>query len=251
MAAFAFISTISAAIRVASLDLCADEYLLMLARDEQVAAISRLSQDRFESPLWKRARRFPAYGGRAESLVPLRPTILLSVGGPGGKSTQAFARQLGWRSLVLPTPQTPADVARNVQAVADLLGDDRPAHRWLVAFDGLRKKKATAPLNTLFLSGGGWSLDPESLGARWMRMAGLRQLPVSGGRVTLERLAVRPPPVLLLSDYRSGQMSLGARWLAHPLVRAAQSKKIHTDGRPWTCAGPLMLGEIERLRAQR
>ena len=41
MAAFAFVSAISAGAQVASLDLCADEYLLMFARNEQVAAVSR------------------------------------------------------------------------------------------------------------------------------------------------------------------------------------------------------------------
>ena len=41
----ASLSAVSAALRVASLDLCADEYLLLLARPSEIASVSRLSHD--------------------------------------------------------------------------------------------------------------------------------------------------------------------------------------------------------------
>jgi iron complex transport system substrate-binding protein len=61
-------------------------------------------------------------------------------------------------------------------------------------------------------------------------------------------LAVSPPKVLLRSTYRRAQPSLGQRWLDHPLARKSRARTIETDGRPWTCAGPLMVFEVERLR---
>ena len=39
-----------------------------------------------------------------------------------------------------------------------------------------------------------------------------------------------------------------AEWLDHPLARPKASKIVTVDGRPWTCAGPLMLREVEKLR---
>ena len=39
----------SSALRVASLDLCADEYLLLLARPAEVASVSRLAHDPADS----------------------------------------------------------------------------------------------------------------------------------------------------------------------------------------------------------
>jgi iron complex transport system substrate-binding protein len=84
-----------------------------------------------------------------------------------------------------------------------------------------------------------------------MALAGLRQRALPGGRATLETLATRPPQVLLRSTYRRGQQSLGQRWLDHPLIRRTTARAIDSDGRPWTCAGPLMLSEIERLRGLR
>ena len=102
--------------------------------------------------------------------------------------------------------------------------------------------------DTIFLSGGGNSIGPASLGAQWMRLAGFRQRPLAGGRATLEQLATDPPAILLRSNYRRAQVSLGQRWLDHPLARRAASRRVDTDGRAWTCSGPLMLQEIERLR---
>jgi iron complex transport system substrate-binding protein len=43
-------------------------------------------------------------------------------------------------------------------------------------------------------------------------------------------------------------MSSGTQWLENPIVRRAGARQIVTDGRPWTCLGPLMIPEIERLR---
>jgi iron complex transport system substrate-binding protein len=57
--------------------------------------------------------------------------------------------------------------------------------------------------------------------------------------------------VLLRSDYRSGQYSGEQRWLSHPLAkRPRAARTIATDGRRWTCMGPPMIAEIERLRAE-
>ena len=82
-----------------------------------------------------------------------------------------------------------------------------------------------------------------------MRTAGLIQRALSGGKTTLEMLAINPPKLLLISNYRANQLSNGERWLTHPIVAHTPSRRVITDGRPWTCSGPLMIAEIERLRS--
>ena len=100
----------------------------------------------------------------------------------------------------------------------------------------------------MWLSGGGQTLTAGSIGAQWLRLAGLEQRALPGGRASLETLLVRPPAVLVQSQYRSAQVSSGTRWLDHPIVRRTNSRRLTADGRRWTCMGPLMIGEIERLR---
>ena len=236
----------SLGLRVASLDLCADEYLLLLARPHEIAAVSRLSHDPADSPLWRTARRFPAHGRGLEAIVGERPTQLLAMGG-GGRATAAIAQRLKIASLTLDYPQSIGDVEATMVRVARALGDVRRADAWRRRLARLRAR-APAQRDAIFLGGGGMSLAAGSLGAQWMALAGLRQRAVPGGRATLELLATRPPQVLLRSTYRRGQVSLGQRWLDHPLARRSTARTISTDGRPWTCSGPLMLGEVERLR---
>ncbi len=70
----------------------------------------------------------------------------------------------------------------------------------------------------MLISGGGNSVGDWSAAKDWMRMAGLSQRHLAGGKVTLEELLTDPPTLLLRSNYRSGQMSAGQSWFGHPIV---------------------------------
>lgn len=247
MAGFASLS-IASALKVASLNLCADEYLLLLARADEIASVTRLAQNPDESPLYRAARRYPANRGTLESIVATRPTLVLTMGG-SGRASESIAHALGIKRVNLPSPTSIADVKRNLVAVATALGDRRRAAPLLRQIDAL---EATAPArqrDTLFVSGGGSSLGGWSAAGEWMRLAGFRQRALPGGKVSLETLLTRPPAVLLRSEYRAGQMSNGQRWFEHPIARRLEPRTVRTDGRAWTCAGPLMIDEVKRLRA--
>jgi iron complex transport system substrate-binding protein len=113
----------------------------------------------------------------------------------------------------------------------------------------LKRGRPTQGADTIWLGGGGRTVAAGSLAAQWMALAGFRQRAVAGDRVSLEQLLLRPPAVVLRSDYRQGQYSGEQRWLSHPLARRVRNARtVTTDGRPWTCMGPLLAGEIERLR---
>jgi iron complex transport system substrate-binding protein len=246
MPAFASLLAASAAVRVASLNMCADEYLLLLAQPAEVASVSRLSRDPADSSLWRMGRRFPENRGDLESALPARPNMLLTMGG-GGRATALIARRMGLKTLDLPFPATVDDVERNLIRVAAALGDIRRADPWRRQLALLHSAEGR-PKDAIFLGSGGNSVGATSLEAQWMQLAGLKQRPLIGGRASLELLATRPPAVLLRSAYRQGERSLGQSWLDHPLARPKKSRIVTVDGRPWTCAGPLMVGEVGRLR---
>lgn len=234
---------------IASLNLCTDEYLLLLARPGKVASVSFLSHDPLESPLWRTARLYPANRGSIEDVLARRPDAVLTMGG-GGRATRLLARRLHIRPVELVSPASLADVAANLQTVAAELGEPRRAQPWLDRLKRLQRTRPAATRDTVWLSGGGQTLAPGSIGSHWLRLAGLEQRALPGGRASLETLLVRPPAVLVRSRYRSAQVSSGTRWLDHPIVRKAKVQRLTADGRAWTCMGPLMIGEIERLRAR-
>jgi iron complex transport system substrate-binding protein len=248
MPASAFLLGASAAARVASLNLCTDEYLLLLGRPEQIASVSYLSHDPLESALWQEARRHKGNRGTIEDVLTLRPTLVLTMGGVGGRATGILANRLHIGVIELPYAADLLGVAANLRTLAAALGNPARAAPWL---SRLKALQATAPrrsVDAIWISGRGDTLAPNSLGAQWLRLAGYRQRPLPGGRATLETMLTAPPNVLIRSNYRSGQMSGGVRWLDHPIVRRAGTKQLVTDGRPWTCLGPLMIAEVERLR---
>lgn len=239
---------LATAVSIASLNLCADEYLLLLGKPGEIASVTHLSKDRLESPHWAMARPYPANRGSIEDVVGEKPTHFLTMGG-SGRSTTLIARRLGIRSVDLRPNVGLADVEANLRTVAGLLGDERRARPWIAAIRKLQAERPKRLVDTLWISGGGQTFAPGSAGPQWLALAGLGQRPVRGGRVTLETLLIRPPSVIVQSRYRSAQMSLGQRWLDHPIVRGASSRRLVTDGRRWTCMGPLLIGEIRRLKS--
>ena len=234
---------------VASLNLCTDEYLLLLARPAEVASVSFLSHDPQESPLWRLARRHHSNRGSIEEVLARRPRVVLTMGG-GGRATRLLARRLRMRPVEIASPESLNDVAANLKTVAAALGEPERARPWLAKLERLQRTRPAAARDAVWLSSGGLTLTPGTIGSQWLRLAGLEQRALPGGRASLETLLVRPPAVLVRSRYRSAQVSSGARWLDHPIVRNARALRLTTDGRAWTCMGPLMIGEIERLRAR-
>jgi len=246
MPAFASLLAASGALRVASLNMCTDEYLLLLATPHEIASVSRLSRDPADSSLWRLGQRFPENRGDLESALKSRPNILITMGG-GGKATSMIARKLRLRTLDLPFPMTIGDVAANMDRVASALGQSSRSLGWKRKLAGLQTARL-ASRDAIFLGAGGNSVGAQSVEAQWMALAGLRQRALPGGRASLEMLATAPPSVILRSAYRRSERSLGQEWLEHPLASPKRSRNVTVDGRPWTCAGPLMIAEVERLK---
>ena len=88
MRAFAFASAISLALagaasgarRVASLNLCTDELLLMLGAPGQIVSVTHLAHKPAETPLWRQARRYPHNDGSLLSVVGLQPDLVADHG---------------------------------------------------------------------------------------------------------------------------------------------------------------------------
>ena len=237
--------------RVASLNLCTDELVMLLAAPDRIVSVTHLAQSEAETPLWRQARRYRRNDGSLLSVAPLRPDLVVTMGG-GARDRLRIAGRLGIATLDLPFAQSLTDVGDSIRRLAIAL--DRRAEgavllRRLVA---LVRSAPDAQRDTIWLGGGGRTVSAQGLEAQWMALAGLRQRPSQGDRVSLETLLVRPPAFLLRSDYRQGQYSNQQRWLAHPAARRVRgARSVPTDGRRWTCMGPLLIDEIERLRRER
>ena len=236
--------------RLASLNLCTDELLLALAAPGQIVSLSHLSHMERETPYWRTARRYARNDGSLLSLVKHKPDLIVTMGS-GGRDTERLARRIGARLLALPYWMSLADMKTGIGTVAAALGHRAAGNRFLRQIAALERARPAPLADTIWLSGKGVSMPATGLGAEWMRLAGLKQRALPGDRATLEELLVRPPAVLLRSDYRSSEYSGDQQWLAHPLARRARGgRTIATDGRRWTCMGPSLIPEITRIKAE-
>lgn len=243
-------ATGGAAQRVVSLNLCTDELLLLLAEPEQIASLTHLAARPEESPLAERARSYRANDGTFASAITARPDLVLSMGGEGDRLR--IAERLGIRLVELPFPQTIDDVIASLRTVSVALGREKRGMALIARIEALRRSAPVNQLDAMWIGGGGRTVAADGLEAEWMALAGHRQRAVKGNQVRLEEMLVNPPTVLLRSDYRGSQYSRGQAWLEHPLARARTgSQEVATDGRLWTCMGPLLADEVERLRAER
>jgi iron complex transport system substrate-binding protein len=236
--------------RVASLNLCTDELVLLLAGPDQIVSVTHLSQDPAETPLWRLGRRYRRNDGSLMSAASARPDLIVTMGG-GARDRLRIAERLGIAAVDLPFAMTLADVESNIRRVAVALGRPGAGEALIEQMSALRRSAPRRRIETIWLGGGGRTVSPEGLEGQWMALAGLAQRPLRGDRVSLETLIAAPPRILLRSDYRQGQYSGQQRWLNHPVARRARgSRTILTDGRRWTCAGALMIDEIARLRRE-
>jgi iron complex transport system substrate-binding protein len=236
--------------RVASLNLCTDELLLQLAAPEQIASVTHLAQQEAETPLWQQARRYPHNDGSLLSVVERRPDLIVTMGG-GTRDRLGIAARLGIPTLDLVFAQNLGDVGENIRKLAAAIGRPEAGAALIRRLDALVRSRPPLRTDTIWLGGGGRTVSATGLEAQWMALAGLRQRPLPGDRVPLETLLASPPALLLRSDYRAGQYSAEQRWLAHPVARrAAALRTLRTDGRRWTCMGPLLIEEIARLRRE-
>jgi iron complex transport system substrate-binding protein len=238
----------SAALKVASLNLCTDELVLLLAAPDQIVSVTHLAQQPAETPLWRQARRYSANDGSLLSVAGLKPDLVVTMGG-GARDRLRVAARLGIRTIDLPFAQSLQEVETSVTKLADALGRPEAGVTLLRRMAALMASAPPSRRDAIWLGGGGRTVSAGGLEAQWMSLAGMRQRPMKGDRVSLETLMLQPPAILLRSDYRQGQYSAGQRWLTHSAAqRPMNSRVIATDGRLWTCMSPLLIDEVYRLR---
>lgn len=235
--------------RVASLNLCTDELALLLARPGQLASVTFLGADLQETPVAPRARGLHRNNGRMESVAALAPELVLT-GGGANRYAAEMAQRLGAKVVDVPPPLSIAEMKRNIRTVAQALGTEAKGEALVAQVEAQLGPVPARQRPAVLLSGGGYTVRPDSLSAQLARHAGLAQQPYPTERVALERLIAEPPAVIVVTRYRATQASLHQMWLAHPALKRLprSTAVIDIDGRPWTCLGPLVAAEVAKLR---
>lgn len=248
----------SAPERVMSINLCADQLLLTLARPEQIASLSWLATDKDDSALATQAANFLPNFGSAEELLGINPDLVLA--GPyTANFAGGLARRLGFEVLVVPPATSFDEVMANLRLLGNALHRQEYAERVIAdmqaRMDSLIDAQPRTPIATVFVRAGGFTVGEKSLANDVMRLAGLHNMAAAAGldrwgSLSMEALLTSGADLMIVSNYRSDAASLTNQTLEHPAFRILQQRlkvrqipaKLLACGGPWSLAAGELMG---------
>ena len=253
--------------RFASLNVCADQLLLMLADREEIASLSYHAANPVFSFYWQRAHGLPTNRGQAEELLAAGPTLVLG-GAFSNPASQALLDKLGIAVLPLEVPTDFAGIRSQTLRVAEALGHPERGQELVAELD--RRLEALAatrpqrrPLAAVYqengITAGRGTLVEAVIGVAGFENLASR-LGLSGyAALSLEDLALNRPALLISSVETTEAPSLARQVLAHPALAALARRAAQTTvpASLWVCPGPytveaaeLLAGARDRLSAE-
>jgi iron complex transport system substrate-binding protein len=242
--------------RVASFNVCADQLVLALADPKQIVALSPNARDPSISVLVDQASGYPLLGRQAESMVPLKPDLVL-VGPWDRPLTQRMLHVLGFRIVRIDIVNDLAAGIAQIRQVATLLGHPERGEALIAEIEAARRRLAVVPRpkssSALLIGNSGYTVGPNSLAGALLREAGLIPPPGApvdyGGYVPLEQLVMLQPDYLVMASVLEIPDGQGALYLTHPALRALYppDKRIVLPSRFTLCAGPSLVKAFDYL----
>lgn len=207
-------STVLAAPRIASLDQCADQYVLALAPRSEIVALSPRARQA-DSALKARAAGLREARTDLETLLALGPTIVVRAWGGDSALLAALGRR-GVRVVSLGDPTTFADIRADIRRAAAALGAGPAGEILIGRMDNLLARAAGSGRGrtALYLSAGGDTAGPDTLMGAVLRAAGYRNAEQRPGyRVAPLEQLVRAPPSRIVAGFFDADPSTD-RWAA-------------------------------------
>lgn len=213
--------------RVASLDQCADQYVMALAPRTAIVGVSPRADDP-DSHLRAQAAGLPRLRPTLESMLAARPDVVVRYWG-GEPRLVARLKERGVRVVEIEDATDFDGVRANVRRIAGALGQAAAGEqlvadmdRRLAAVSGRDKGEA------LYLTAGGFTAGPGSLIDAILRAAGFRSAADPGfAPVSVEQIVLTPPARFVLGFFEQ----VRADWRGagrHPLVRRATRQRPST-----------------------
>ncbi|MBI4183308.1 MAG: ABC transporter substrate-binding protein [Proteobacteria bacterium] len=247
--------------RVVSLNLCADQLVLLLARPGQVAALSHLARDSRLSAYANEAKGFPAVAPAAEEVVRLAPDLVIA-GRYSLRPTVELLRRFRIAVLEIDLARSFAELRDQLLAVGRALGRGERAREIADGIDASLARigpqsPAIAPTAILYHPNG-FTMGRGTLADEVLARAGFANLAarlgIEGyGRLSLERLIAAHADVLVTEEESREAPSLASEVLAHPALRKGGRTPIRMalPGALWACASPATVEAVTRLAEAR
>lgn len=245
--------------RIVSLNLCADQLLLMLATPEQISALTHLSHEKSASIHYQQALNHPTTRAQAEEILPFKPDLVIT-GQYANPATSNLLKKLGLRLETLPIANNLDTVISNIRHIAQLTGNTQHGEQLIDDMEQRLKQLTStteqAPLAAVY-DANGYTVGADSLRGQMLKLAGWRnageELGIrSYGELSLEAIVQLAPDALIDSPY-STAYSRAQALAHHPALRDSKIKPhiIHIPSQYTICGGPWTINVIEQLHNER
>lgn len=246
--------------RIVSLNMCADQFVLMLADPANIVALSHFSKSAERSYMAEAAEPFPITHGRIEHILSLAPDLVLT--GPFTTATVgAMLKRTGVATHEVPVVNSLAEIRTVTRATAAALGHPERGERLVAEMDRqlatLKPRPGARPLAAAFEAnaiavGGGTLIDDVLKVAGFDNMA--TKLGMTGyAYLPLEKLIAARPEFLVVGVVDRRYPSLGQQLLDHPaLSRGVRPwRTVTVPGRLWVCGTPKVTEAVRLLTEAR
>lgn len=243
---------VSDAMRVVSLDYCADQFVLKFVDRDNILAVSPDAAKYF-SYMREAARGLPTVRPTAEEVLLLQPTVVVRSYG-GGPYARRFFSAAGVEVVQLGFPASLDEVKHSIRTVAAQL--DAPIKGQQLVNDMERRLRAVQaaehPPVGLYVTPGGVTTGPGSLVHELLRSAGIDNYETRRGwrPLPLENLVYAEPDLIAAASFGQEHTHVDAWTLArHPRIRhlMATVPRVELAGAWTSCGGWFLLDAIEAL----
>ena len=246
--------------RIASINLCTDQWLVTLADPEQILGLSPYSRDPARSWDAAKATQFPKLSGEAEDVLVLRPDVVVA-GRFTKRATRELLKEKGLRVVEFDAARSLDDVKKQIRQMGDLVQhSDRAAaeiKRLDTAIAHAREIVSRKPYRVLALSRRGWVSGGESLTSSLLATTGLSNAAADlgyklGGFASLEAIVSLKPDFLLVSDAGDFAEDEGRAFMLHPALEHfyPASKRLVIPEKLTVCGGPRLSEALDRLASE-
>lgn len=244
--------------RIVSLNVCADQLVLALAPRDAIASLSFLARSPSHSALHARVGDIQLNRGSAEEVLALSPDLVIA-GRYTTRATVAMLKRLNMRVHELNLAETIEDTLTQIVSFANVIGRPERGKRMAKSLSqrltAFKPALNTAPLPVaLVYRANGFTAGRASLAGDLLVHTGFENLAAQAGianfgHISLERLVLQKPDVIIFDETTHIGSSLAAQSLKHPLFKRLASKTSmqRIPARLWSCAGPWIADAAERL----
>jgi iron complex transport system substrate-binding protein len=249
--------SLAAGPRIASMNVCTDQFLIKLADPEQIVGLSRFSRDGWQSPVAGDARRFAVLSGGAEDVLVLRPDIVVA-SLFDKRSTRELLKAHGVHLAEFAVPRNLDEVKTQIREIGEIAGHaDRAAAeiaRLDAAVANARRAVAGKHYSVLPVSRRGWVPGRDSFVSSLLSETGLFNVSgdlgfAFGGYASLETIVNLKPDFLLVSQSGDFAGDDGQAFLLHPALERfyPPAKRIVIPERLTECGGVTIADALDVL----